>query len=580
MKKLLSLVALSLLIQLIFVGNAFAGVDDFRFSSFNAEYYLSKDSEGRSFLKVIETLTAEFPSYNQNKGIVRAIPIYYDGHKNSFELLSLTRNGVKENVYSMDYSGDFVNVGTGTGEYLTGTQKYQITYTLRDVVKSFDNQQEFYWDVNGNGWSQYIDKTTATVYVSKDLLPYLTGDISCYQGAYGSNLNCDAYQGKEAVSFSSISQLPPRQTVTINLVFKKGTFSGYKAGLSDYLIPGFVVLYLLMMLTIVVIKFIYGRDAKGRGIIIPEYLPPKDLSLYEASFLIKVKRTAFSAQLIDLAVKRKVQIIEEDGKGIFKTGKEYSVKLLMDKDLSDVEKQFLLIVFDELKPGSVHNLSKKNMLIAGLLEKYSKQIEKSIMGRGLRENHNIATFVLSIIYIFMIFGAPAMLFLLYQKADLYSFGVFGLFFATGLMITPLIKVRPLTNQGREIKDYLLGLKMYIKLAEADRIKYLQSPDGAERIQIDTNNKKEIIKLYEKVLPYAILFGIDSQWSKILEQYYKDTSTVPVWYVGSGGFNFESFSSSVSSFSNYSNSSSYSSSSGGGGGGFAGGGGGGGGGGGR
>ena len=38
---------------------AYADVNDFNFSSFDADYYLSKDSEGRSTLKVVERLTAE-----------------------------------------------------------------------------------------------------------------------------------------------------------------------------------------------------------------------------------------------------------------------------------------------------------------------------------------------------------------------------------------------------------------------------------------------------------------------------------------------------------------------------------------
>ena len=41
-----------------------AGVQDFHFSDFTADYYLSKDEEGVSHLKVVENLTAEFPEFN------------------------------------------------------------------------------------------------------------------------------------------------------------------------------------------------------------------------------------------------------------------------------------------------------------------------------------------------------------------------------------------------------------------------------------------------------------------------------------------------------------------------------------
>src|SRR5690606_26545636 len=51
-----------------------------------------------------------------------------------------------------------------------------------------------------------------------------------------------------------------------------------------------------------------------------------------------------------------------------------------------------------------------------------------------------------------------------------------------------------TPKGVETRDYLLGVRDYMKLAEAERIKYLQAPDTAEKI--DTGNNKQLVKLYE------------------------------------------------------------------------------------
>jgi len=81
-------------------------------------------------------------------------------------------------------------------------------------------------------------------------------------------------------------------------------------------------------------------------------------------------------------------------------------------------------------------------------------------------------------------------------------------------------------------------------------------------------------------PYAILFGIESEWTRVLGKYYEQENVTPDWYVGSTMFNAAVFSSAVSSFStSAAASSTYTSSSSGGssGGGFSGGGGGGGGG---
>ena len=144
-----------------------------------------------------------------------------------------------------------------------------------------------------------------------------------------------------------------------------------------------------------------------------------------------------------------------------------------------------------------------------------------------------------------------------------------------------------TKKGLEASRFMDGLKMYIKMAEADRLKFLQSVSGADV------SAKGIVNLYEKLLPYAAVFGLEESWMKEMEDYCKTMDIEePEWY-GSGLDSYRMHS-LISNATRYANSStSYSSSrsisggggyssgfSGGGGGGFSGGGGGGGGGGGR
>ena len=91
-----------------------------------------------------------------------------------------------------------------------------------------------------------------------------------------------------------------------------------------------------------------------------------------------------------------------------------------------------------------------------------------------------------------------------------------------------------------------------------------------------------MKLYEKLLPYAVLLNLETEWAKVLGTYYESLGSQPDWYGGSGAFNAALFASSMSSLSStsasaYSGSSSSSSSGFSGGGGSSGGGGGGGGG---
>jgi uncharacterized membrane protein YgcG len=147
-----------------------------------------------------------------------------------------------------------------------------------------------------------------------------------------------------------------------------------------------------------------------------------------------------------------------------------------------------------------------------------------------------------------------------------------------LSIGLVARRRPLTTKGSELKEHLFGLREFIRIAEADRLQMLQSVSGADRVS--TTDGAAIIKIYEKLLPYAVLFGLEKQWAAEIAKYY-DTNP-PDWYAGSHGFAIGSFAAGLSSLSSsvstsYSGSSGSSSSGGGGGGGSSGGGGGGGGG---
>jgi uncharacterized membrane protein len=106
---------------------------------------------------------------------------------------------------------------------------------------------------------------------------------------------------------------------------------------------------------------------------------------------------------------------------------------------------------------------------------------------------------------------------------------------------------------------------------------LQSPAGAERVAVDVNDPRQKLDLYEKLLPYAVVFGQEKQWSAELAVLYTAVGAAgPYWYYGTGAFDASSFSAGIGSLSSAAMSSS-STSGGSGGGGSAGGGGGGGGG---
>ncbi len=104
----------------------------------------------------------------------------------------------------------------------------------------------------------------------------------------------------------------------------------------------------------------------------------------------------------------------------------------------------------------------------------------------------------------------------------------------------------LTEKGWRMNTYLHGLYDYIKLAETERLAFLQSVKGAERV--DINDRAAMVKLYEKLLPYAVLFGLDRTWARELGELAGDNYD-PSWYSGHAAFHAGLFAASMQSFSN-------------------------------
>jgi uncharacterized membrane protein len=71
--------------------------------------------------------------------------------------------------------------------------------------------------------------------------------------------------------------------------------------------------------------------------------------------------------------------------------------------------------------------------------------------------------------------------------------------------------------------------MYIELAEKDRLEFLQSPKGA-LLKPSELTGKQVLKLYEEVLPWAILLGLQKQWGEVLTELYREQGS-PSWFSG-------------------------------------------------
>ena len=564
---------LGLAIALAFLPSAkvdAASTNNFYFKDFSAEYTLSKNDDNRAVMRVREEIVAVFPNYDQNRGIERAIPTTFDGRRVFDGKIEVWRNGSEESIADTE-SGDGVKVfRIGKSDvYVQGEQKYTIEYTLTDVIKDSGDYQELYWDVNGTGWTQRFENVSATITFDDSVKNDFSNEIVCFAGGEGSTKNCSSKNIEDNILAFSEQNLSSYQTLTFAVKFKQGSFSPYeKSSFANFLDVGFLAATLAILgfaiyLLYRIIKD--GRSEKTNKPIVPQYLPPKNINVLGASKLLFASQAKMSAIILELAANGYIEIHENEVKGFLGKKKEYTLKLINSDAKDSLHKEIL----DSLFKGKSEYIIKNNDTKTGQelysdINTYLTNFEKRVFYKSNKKFEKLNAISFALCIIGLIIGSMAIGGLMENLgSDLYFLPVVSLIVLLIINIIAL-GISPLSLKGSEMKEYLLGLKMYMKMAEADRLKYLQSVEGAERIISNEGGAK--VKLYEKLMPYASIFGIEKSWNRVLEVEYGDYT--PDWYVGQGAFNAMAFSSTMNNISSTMNS--YSSSTGSSGSGFSGG----------
>lgn len=577
--------------------STYSSANSFYFKDFTADYFLWRDENGTSRLTVFEELTAVFPSSNQNHGITRVIPFTNNDGKNltmntgDTIYIDVLRNGEEEPVSKVEVGDGYYNVYIGDAdEYVHGEQVYDLTYEFENVMLDEDGWQELYWDANGNDWSQRFDQVTARVHLSDNIADAFAGDALCFVGKYGStgSSRCsieeytedvevfDGMRSSKYIEFTA-KRLTSRETLTFDLKFDPGTFAPAPTNYDyRYMIAaigitiGTIIMIIFMILAV---KSVAKKRKYYKELFIkPEYTPAKDFTVAEMAdnYIGKsVKGDSKVATLLELAVNHKIEMIKTEKDGAFKRKKtEWTIRIKTDT----LNKQQATIL--KILAGSDTPLRNGQEIIVKshtatpeltkLVAKFSETVKKSLETKGLSEPTdkkskngkkpiNFSN-LLSVVTAIWVFLWIAVFVFLFEDTPSYV-TVFGenylpiYIILVALIVTVVsfmvsiktAKYASHTEKGLEYSRYMEGLEMYMKMAEADRIKMLQSVKGA-----DTTHQG-VVKIYEKLLPYAVIFKLEKSWLDELGKYYEfDDVAAPTWYVGVGIFNAHAFSAAIMS----------------------------------
>ena len=528
-----------------------ASTENFYFDDFTADYYLSIDEEGISHLKVVENFTAVFPDYNQNKGMCRKIPFTNQGGVN-VTLSELTRanivvkrNGATEPIYSIEKNADNFGVCTGTEEYVTGRQIYTFEYEFERVVTDFVKYQELSWDTNGNGWFQKFNKVTARVHLVDGVKDMADGEKWCYVGSYGESGKdrCFIQELEDGWQFSA-KDLDRYENLTFDIQLKPGSFV-VPAPKKNYFLCVIVVIVVILSGLLLMLPYKkYKKESEKRKFykdyfIKPEYQPHSEFNVAEmtAIYIGNDKKDSKIGVLLEMIVKKQITIIRSP-----EDKKQWIIKVEKLDEISKAGEILLKILHagDELSNGM--EIEVKKHKATSTLERigrsYYTWIAKNIKEKNLATskystygNNNgggVGSAIVSAVSMGFFSFAFAIMFT-EEVEDVTTAGILVLKDSFPLIITIIVGLATFiasmlssntkqyavrTMKGLEMSRYMDGLKMYIKMAEADRIKMLQSVEGAD------TSANGVVHLYEKLLPYAAVFGLEKSWLKEMEKYYQ------------------------------------------------------------
>jgi uncharacterized membrane protein YgcG len=521
---------------LVLVGApASADVDDFEFASMSVDYTLSRDADGTARLHAVETLVAVFPEFDQNRGIVRDIPTDLDRVDVGVDVVSVTDGDGNAVPYEesrfTDYTGvEFVSLALGTDEFVHGRTTYVIEWTAHDVIRTFDDGQEFYWDVNGTAWRVPFQAVSATLHVSPELGSALTGASRCVFGYEGDDEPCTITDTTDGVTTDPVS-LFAYQNVSMIVGFEPGTF---RAGIPvDETWPFTVLPWVLLgvlaaaaLLAVLFRRFLWGH-APGRGIIVPEYEGPEDLGVMAAAELVKRPAAALPAQLVKLAVDGVVRLVEDPEEPETRRFRLELVDRAAAVHAPD-DSALTRLFSGKPKDGETLVLDRRNRKLGDRISTLTalgrNALRPEYLSRGERSPLRrlifwpafaalVGSVVLTVLCAVEDVGSP----LLSVTIPVTFFGSFVVMGFSG-------KPERRTATGTAAYEQLLGLRDYLRLAEADRLRVLQSPEGAVRTPVDAGDPAAVVKLYERLLPWAIVWGVEREWAGVLAANY--TETVP------------------------------------------------------
>ena len=485
-------------------------------------------------------------------GIYRYIPLRskrfgFDVHKSFIKMNWIKRDGEDEEYTKNHfYEGIRYRIGSETelvNLYRTES-RYELNYDIYNAVFEKDGIYQVYYNAIGQLWNVPIEQASVIIRFpdGQKIKKNEIEKLEVYTGSYGEKgENYDILENDEEIHIST-KELEAKNGLTFMLNLKTDKISPTLADklkivyLSN---PAIIILpFLLLFLTIysIVTWNLFGRDPQGKSVI-PEFNLPKDISPMFAAYINGERDTVEILNAGIFTLLTKGFIVANRVNGEIKYNKEYKTVYTQETELAEEERMLLDALSSEknnIFGGEKRIYNKANSIIEILKDKYHKIIYKN------NGSFLVPFYCAAPVFIIFIFSQTNFEFfnpfiILYILITLGSFfhriwitvskklltgliiiAILGVSFYQGieifvfvtyfviLFITYSKLIGKYTNEGLRKKEYLKGMKMYIKTAEENQIRKF-------------DNVKELIEYFNGILPFAVALGVKNEAIKLMKK---------------------------------------------------------------
>ena len=480
-----------------------------------------------------------------------------------FDVIEVRRDGKPEPFKTERVSnGVRVRIGDKNVFIPRGAHEYTIVYRTTRQLGFFDEFDELYWNVTGNDWTFDIERAVATVTLPQGAEVVNWAAYTGRQGEQGQDFQPAYNPSGVAMALATTRTLKRGEGFTIAVAFPKGFVAqptagdeiafvlednaAFAAGLAGLGVP---LLYFLIVWAKA------GRDPEG-GAIVPEYEPPDGFSPAAARYVAEMGYDAkgFTAAVVNLAVKGYLVIDEDDdgeytlrkiGEGadvspgeaalarkLFPGGVRETVleqsnhkrlkgvkKALRESLKNDFEKVYFFKNRGYFLPGVFITLAAAGFMAvlgrepagAGFMMLWlafwslgcyalaingmTKWRAAASTGSALQGGGAVFMTLFSLPF----FGGWLFGFwFLIESLSLPAALVLGALMLINVGFYDLLKAP--TRLGRRVMDRIEGFKLYLSVAEKDRMNFHNPPERTP-------------ELFEKFLPYALALGVEQAWSE-------------------------------------------------------------------